>query len=621
MCGINLIVDRTGNVKSASLKQMMDITMHRGPDSSHTRIIRYKDRHLYFGTNRLKIIDHSEASDQPFSDQSGQHFLLYNGEIYNPEGIRNQLVREGIQFRTFSDTEVLFHSLKKRGSTGISSINGMFAFVFINLDNQFLTIGRDPWGMKPLYYYLDDRHFILSSEIRGILASGLVTKELNTLQIPHYLRFRYTKLPYTLFKNIYQFEKGSVYRFNLVDFKLEKEPSSSDSIFEEPITGEKQILNHVEELILDSLMTHTKSAHPVGIFLSGGVDSTLLLALSSRYDIPLPHVFSMVNREQDREFGTEDYKYVEKAVRQYHSSAEIVEADESLMDDIEDLIGEMDHPIADPAYLLTYKLSVGAARKTRVIISGAGGDELFVGYNRQMAFYKYLRYYQKIKRIIPMMKNLNRSIPSELFLVGRKKMVLLKKLLHKMEIDPWLTYDNFLSFEKLHPVLDENIREIESPDNFLSHYMTMAIERDRQEYLPEDVLAVNDRAGMLASIEMRMPYLDRQVTSYVRQIPVDVLLSRGQKWILKELLRKYDGDAFTRRPKEGFGFPFGYWIRRPAHKNILQEISRENNRIYRFMDRDKFLKLIHDHDNGKEDNAQEIWSVLVLTRWIEKNFN
>lgn len=621
MCGINLIVDRTGKVKSASLEQMMGNTRHRGPDSSQTRIIRHKDRHLFFGTNRLKIIDRSDASDQPFSDQNGQHFLLYNGEIYNPERIRNPLIREGIQFRTFSDTEVLFHSLRKRGSADISLINGMFAFVFINLDDHLLTIARDPWGMKPLYYYLDDRYFILSSEIRGILASGLVGKELNTLQIPHYLRFRYTNLPYTLFKNIYQFEKDSAYRFNLVDFRLEKEPSSSDSSFEEPLSGEKEILNHVEELILDSLITHTQSAHPAGIFLSGGVDSTLLLALSSRHNIPLPHVFSMVNREQDRKFGTEDYKYVEKAVRQYHSSAEIVEADESLMDDIEDLIGKMDHPIADPAYLLTYKLSVGAAQKTRVIISGAGGDELFGGYNRQMAFYRYLRYYQKIKRVIPLMKNMNRSIPSELFLVGRKKLVLLKKLLHKMEIDPWLTYDNFLSFEKLHPALDENIREIKDPDDSLSDYMTMAMERDRQEYLPEDVLAVNDRAGMLASIEMRMPYLDRQVSSYVRQIPADVLFSRGQKWILKELLMKYDGHPFIRRPKEGFGFPFGHWIKKPAHKNILKEMSRENNQIYRFMDRDKFLKLIHDHVNGKEDNAQEIWSVLVLSRWIEKNFN
>jgi len=621
MCGINLIIDRTGKDHMKSFKKMMDATRHRGPDSRHIRKIRKDGLNILLGTNRLRVVDQDEGSDQPFSDQEENYFLLYNGEIYNPEEIRNLLIHKGIRFRTFSDTEVLFHFLKQEGEAYIPFINGMYAFVFINLKNNSLTITRDPWGMKPLYYYLDERYFLLSSEIRGILSSGLVRKELNTSQIPYYLRYRYSSPSQTLLKNILQFEKGIEYRFDLKGFQLLKRPFTPDSAENRKAVLQKDIPSQVEQLLVDALISHTQSFRPAGIFLSGGVDSTLLLALSSHHNIPLPYVFSIVNKANDREFGTEDYRYARLAVKQYHPSAEFVEVDESLMNELDDFIGVMDHPIADPAYLLTYKLSAMASERTNVVLSGAGGDELFGGYNRHYAFYRYLKNYKRITMGISLMKRLNRYIPSLPFIYDRKKIVLSKKLLNKIDIDPWITYDNFLSFEKLHPSPIKEKEALRFSYEFLSDYLTMALERDRQEYLSDDVLAVNDRASMLESLEMRMPFLDYPLTSFVRQIPAGMLLARGQKWILKELLRKYDGDPYARRSKEGFGFPFGHWIRKPTHEYILQKLTRDNNLIYQFIERDEFLPLIQDHLSRREDNSQEIWSVLILTLWIEKNFN
>ena len=621
MCGLNLIIDRKGEDNLKSIENMMDKTRHRGPDSSKIRVVRKADSQIFLGTNRLRVVDQEEASDQPFSDPGKEHFLLYNGEMYNPEGIRNLLIRNGIRFQTFSDTEVLFHFLKHRDMADIQKIKGMFAFVFIDLTDNSLTIARDHWGMKPLYYYLDDRYFIISSEIRGILSSGLVKKELNPGQIPYYLRYRYSSPPHTLLKNIFQFEKGSQYKFDLKDFKLVKKSVSPYQTENKVVIRAKDIPIRVEKLLVDSLISHTQSAQPAGIFLSGGVDSTLLLALSSHYNISLPYVFSIVNQHHEREFGTEDYRYVKLAVKQYHPSAEILEVDESLMDEMDDFIEKMDHPVADPAYLLTNKLSAKASQKTNVVLSGAGGDELFGGYNRHFAFYRYLKNYGKIMKGISLLKGMNRYLPPELFFYDRKKVNLFKKFFRKIEKDPWHTYDNFISLEKLYPYLLKENGDTEFSDDFLSHHLTMALERDRQEYLPEDVLAVNDRACMLESLEMRMPYLDHPVTSYVRQIPAGLLFANGQKWILKELLRKYDGDQFARRPKEGFGFPFGHWIRMPKYEKILQKLTRENNLIYHFIEREKFLKLIRDHLSGKEDNSQEIWSAVVLTFWIERNFN
>lgn len=621
MCGINLVIDRSGKVGLDSLKNMMDKIRHRGPDSSHFRIIRKPELQILFGTNRLRVVDQDEASDQPFFEKNEDHFLMYNGEMYNQEEIRNPLIRQGIRFQTSSDTEVLFHFLKNHGAEDISQINGMYAFAFIDLEEDSLTLARDPWGMKPLYYYLDDRYFIISSEIKGIISSGLISMELNADQVPYYLRYRYTQPPFTLLKNIFQFEKGSVYRFDLKNFRLKKQSTfllTDKKRFE---IKEKDIPGQIEHLLVDSLFSHSQSIRPAGIFLSGGVDSTLLLALSSFYNISIPYVFSIVNQPQDRKFGTEDYKYVKLAVQQYHPSSEIVELDESIMDELENFIERMDHPVADPAYLLTYKLSGIASQKTNVVLSGAGADELFAGYNRHYAFYRYLRNYKRIKNGFPVIKKLKSFIPTMFPFYGRKRIVLLKKLLSKIEKDPWLTFDNFLSFEKLNPPLIQGEWEENRSGDLLSRQLLSAIERDRQEYLPEDVLTVNDRACMLESLEMRMPYLDYRITSFVRQIPSRMLISKGQKWILKDLLKKYGGDKFGQRPKEGFGFPFGQWIRKPTYRNILDKLTLENNLIFNFIERNKFLKLIHNHHTGKEDYSHEIWSLLILSFWIEKNFN
>jgi asparagine synthase (glutamine-hydrolysing) len=377
----------------------------------------------------------------------------------------------------------------------------------------------------------------------------------------------------------------------------------------------------MEQLLVNALISHTQSAQPAGLFLSGGVDSTLLLALSSHYNLKLPYVFSIVNQKYDKQFGTADYKYVRLAVQQYHPSAEIIEVDESLMDEIDDFIGKMDHPVADPAYLLTYKLSGLASQRTNVALSGAGADELFAGYNRHHAFYSYLKNYKRIMKGMPLIKGLNPYIPSTLPFLDRKRVVLLKKLLHKVEKDPWLTFDNFLSFEKLNPPLMQGNWDVYNPVDFFPRLLRLALERDRHEYLPEDVLTVNDRGGMLEGLEMRMPYLDHHITSYVLQIPDQMLFSNGQKWILKELLKKYGGERFCQRPKEGFGFPFGHWIRKPEHKNILKKLTSEKNLVFNFIEREEFLKLVRDHLSLKEDNSQEIWSFLILSNWIERNFN
>ncbi|MBR9997395.1 MAG: asparagine synthase (glutamine-hydrolyzing), partial [Cyclobacteriaceae bacterium] len=551
MCGINLIVDRTGKANLDALKHMMDKTVHRGPDQGRMKIIGKENYQVLFGVNRLRIMDENTDSDQPFHEKDEACFLLYNGEIYNQVEIRNHLIRKGIHFSTFSDTEVLFHYLKENPLAASSGLHGMYAYVFIDFRKEVLAIARDPWGMKPLYFYLDDRYFIVSSEIRGILASGLVRSVLNVEQIPFYFRYRFSNPPNTLLKNIQTFMKGITCRFGLDDFKLlqldrsDNPPDENTEI--NPREGyfdnidDQKLLAEVEELLIDSMITHTQSVRSPGLFLSGGVDSTLLLALAANHRIHLPNVFSIVNSDQDRDFGTEDYKYVRMAVQQYHPSSSIIEMDHSMMYGLDDFIGRIDHPVADPAFFLTYQLSALASKTTNVVLSGAGADELFGGYNRHAAFYHYLQHRKKIKFFTPLIKNFLRVVPTGYSYVGRKNLLLLKKLFNKVTGEPWQTYDNFLSFEKLSPSVLSPEWDLTGMTDPVNQIFLLALERDRQEYLPEDVLAVNDRACMLNSVEIRMPYLEEKVGSLIRRIRPDRLVSGGRKWILKSLLKKHGG--------------------------------------------------------------------------------
>jgi asparagine synthase (glutamine-hydrolysing) len=321
----------------------------------------------------------------------------------------------------------------------------------------------------------------------------------------------------------------------------------------------------------------------------------------------------VVNKEKDRTYGTADDKYVNLAVRQYHPSAHIVELDHSIMYEIDGFIDEMDHPVADPAFFLTWWLSKHTAGITRVVLSGTGADELFAGYHRHSAYQKYLRHYNMLNILSPAFKSVLDHVPSGYGFFGRKKIVLYKKLFSKLASDPWLTYDNFLSLDKLHPQLISG--------KWDRYHMELALERDRREYLPEDLLVVGDRACMMNSIEMRMPYLDERFSRYVRGIPPGRLMKKGKKWILKMVLEKNGGREYARRSKEGFGFPFGRWIRNPEYGDFLNGVTGKENLLFQYLDQARIADLIKKHMAGMEDNAQEIWSVFLLDAWIRKKFN
>ncbi len=627
MCGINIIIDKHKNLDATIINIMSEFTRHRGPDE--TKIYRFDDKttSYFLGANRLKISDSSNAASQPFISSDSKFVLLFNGEIYNFYALKNELINKNINFSSHSDTEVLFHWLRLNGKKGIEKLEGMFAFVFIDIDNNEILIARDRFGIKPIYYYKDENYFIASSEIKSIIGTGLMKKELNTSQIQHYLSYKYAKQPETLFQNIYELKHGFVLHFQKDKWQMEK-------FFQIPTVtiNTAPNLTLIEEMITDSLLQQLNANVPLGLLLSGGVDSTLLLALARKEGFTLP-TYSIVNSKSDASFGTKDYHFSRLAATKYNSEHHELEIDISVLDQFDNFIDTMDQPIGDSSYLMTSEICKMASKSQpyhtpdgeagqagmKILLSGAGADEYFAGYNRHFAFYKYLNNKRVLDFLFPLFKPVLNSLPSGFPHPFRKQFRLMKKWSKSYDKSPSKTYYNFLKFNEI-SFNDHMIESHDLPANDQDLF-AWALHHDQNNYLIGDVLALSDKASMQHGIEMRVPYLDEKLVNYIAGIPQSSLLKNGQKWILKELLKKHGGAKFVNRPKEGFGLPLSNWLFDTRISHLWELFDSKDSIIFNYLEKDKFDYLATQQKQNAEDHGPLLWSILVLGHWLQRNFS
>jgi len=448
MCGLNFLIDKTGRADNHVIEAMNAATKHRGPDHTSVLIREKYNMKFLMGVNRLCIVDDNPESDQPFSTHP-EYYLLYNGELYNHLEIRDDLMEKGIQFKTLSDTETLYYFLIEYGKEALQQLNGMFSFVFVDLIQDEITIARDPWGMKPIYYYIDENFMIISSEVKGILASGYVKKIFNSEEIPHYLYYKYVSPGNTFYKNIFQLRNGCYHTLDIKSDKLKKESFRTTLNQDCTDTDKTVLVDTVEKLISKSIDIHTRANVPVGLFLSGGIDSTLLLALSYESQNQIPYCFSISNKPSERQYGTADYQYIQLAADRFKCDTVNIEVDDKIFEYLDEMIVGSDQPIADGAMLLTFLLSREAKKKVGVVLSGAGGDELFAGYNRHWAFYYYLKNY----KILELLKR-PYSIISHFSTIGsgntfRKKKRLIDRFIKNIDPNPETTFNNFLGLQNI----------------------------------------------------------------------------------------------------------------------------------------------------------------------------
>ena len=631
MCSIHLILDKQRQLRSADpLERMMQESAYRGPDDAGTQRIDQPDHTVWLGSQRLSVSDPHPRARQPMASPDGRYVLLYNGEIYNYYELRNQLLREGVSFVTQSDTEVLLHWLIYRGTAGLHELHGMFALVLYDRQEARLWAARDRHGMKPLYYAETAHYVLLSSEAKSIVASGLVEKLLNEESIDPYLCFRYPPQGTTFFRNVAQLREGQVLevrsrqestvRSYLPPYQVrEDEPEQRGS-------SDEQLVQTTEELLTEAVLRHLATDVPTGLFLSGGVDSTLLLALLRQEGVPLPPTFAVAHQPSDRSFGTRDASFARRAAEQYGTyHEEVTVTASSLEEAFDDFIRHTDQPVGDSGAFVTYLLSQTAAQRVKVVLSGAGADELFGGYHRHWAYYQYLRRYPLLVRTLPVARALSAGLPTGRSHPLRQSFRLLKKLTHDLTDDPTETFARFISLpalcspEQPYDTLHRSERHDHRSEDFTEEYLSYALQHDQQHYLTSDVLALSDAMSMAHGLEMRMPYLDQALVRFANGLPATWRLRHGRKWLLRRLLTNKGGKIYAQRRKEGFGLPFGSWLRDPKMLLVRNYLEDATHVIYRYVPYERVRYLLRQHRRGQHDYSQELWSVLTLAAWLEKH--
>ncbi len=588
-----MILDFEGNAQLEHLQQMMEAIKHRGPNASRHLEKFFGGGTLFLGSNRLQIIDKDSHSNQPFVSQDGRYALVFNGEIYNYEELRNELLAKGTRFTTRSDTEVLLYWLIVKGKEGIGRLNGMFAFVFVDFLSTELIIARDKLGIKPLFAARTNNKLIISSEIKGVLASGLINKELNEEAIPHYLAYKYAPKPATFFKNIEEIMPGTIWQVNAKGKVVE-------SIIKDNVEGGER---DIHQLLIDSVVQQYSESNNTGIMLSGGVDSTLLLAILNQElgyrNIP---IFSIANRKKNK-YDTKDGTFSAKAAKLYQAEYNEIGIDHHSLRTLDNYIKTLGQPIADSGGFLTWLVAEKASGKSNVLLSGAGADELFGGYNRHKAFHTYLIH--KGKPWFNLLKR-GKRVPS-----FSAKLNQLRKFANAIDTDPSTTFNNFLqsdTFRINSPLWELNLTN--------EKHLRKALEFDQQNYLAADVLAITDHSTMQHSVETRVPYLDTQLFKATQNLSIKELLKKEQKWLLKGPLINYGGKEFASRKKQGFGLPMNDWLK----NEMYWEFNSNDQLIHTFVSQQKIETLRKIHSSGKENLTQELWRMLLLHKWLAHNF-
>lgn len=616
MCSINFILDKKGILDDLPIRNMVRATHHRGPDHDGFSIQANNGKTLFLGSSRLAILDLSKNAHQPFISEDENHIMVFNGEIYNFHDLKNILIRKGIRFRSSSDTEVLLYALAEFGTHIIEKLNGMFAFVYYDKNKDILITARDIAGMKPVYYYENELYLIISSEIKGILASGLVKKELNENQIPHYLKFKYACKPYTFFKDIMELEEGHMLKYEESGSSISRYSTNVEQGYQ-PL-DHQQILVKTEELLYDTFLRHYVADVPIGLFLSGGVDSTLLLAMAQREKIALP-TFSIVHEDKSASFGTQDHHFSRLAVKHFGNPIDHHEipAEISMLGELDEIILHMDQPVGDSAAILTWYLSRFARNSVKSVWSGAGADEWFAGYHRHQAYHSYLKYYPTFKNMVPLFKWISKGLPTGVNHPFRNQFRLINKFFLQIDKNPIATFENFTSLE--FTIASRQPMDDDTLFHSIQKLFGWALKKDRDDYLISDVLKINDLMAMKHGLEVRMPYLDKELTGFINTLDPLELIRPGRKWILKSLLSRYGGEKFCNRNKEGFGLPFGHWIRQQELSHLTSVFNEKIEIIHKFVPSDQVRQIFWKHINKKADYTAELWTFLVLANWLKLN--
>ncbi|WP_125762957.1 asparagine synthase (glutamine-hydrolyzing) [Companilactobacillus hulinensis] len=615
MCGIVGFVDKNIADKKPVIEAMMDTIKHRGPNSSGELV----NGSVALGFRRLSIID-IQSGMQPIYNEDKSKAIIFNGEIYNYQDVRKELLKAGHIFTTDTDTEVLLHGFEEWGIVDLlKKIRGMFAFVIYDLETGDITGARDFFGIKPLYYYNRQGTFIFGSEIKSFLKHPNFKKELNKAALKPYLTFQYSALNETFFKNVFRIPEGHYFTFKNGKLSIKK---YWDMSFKENNLSFEDTVKKIDGSLRDSVKAHAISDVPVGSLLSSGVDSSYVTAI-----LKPEHTYSIDFDTSTYEEGTAAKGLADKLGLE--NTRGIVTKDEAIK--AMPLIQYyMDEPDSNPSCVPLYFLTKLASKDVTVILSGEGADELFAGY----ANYGYHSHSKAIRVFAEDLKKLPRgaryrlahglkkmpnfpgrlhlyesTAKAEEFFIGQAKIFTEKEAADLVKPD----------FEKSRSVKDIVMRSYSKVSDYDDEVKKMQY-LDLHQFMSNDILLKADRMSMANSMELRVPFLDKEVANVAAGIPTKYLLnSKDSKYALRVAAERALPSEWAKREKLGFPVPIRDWIRTEDVYHKFYQLFSEDY-VNEFFDQKKILDMLDGFYKGKNDDRRKIWTIYTFLIWYKVFF-
>jgi asparagine synthase (glutamine-hydrolysing) len=603
------------------LKEPTRLLLHRGPDEEGY----YEDSRVGLGMRRLSIID-LLTGQQPMGNEAENIRAVFNGEIYNYRELRGLLQSKGHRFKSRSDTEVIVHGYEEWGEEVLGRLRGMFALALWDAGKSSLLLARDHFGIKPLYYARVNQVFLFASEMKALLADGGVQREIDPVALDQYLSFLYIPEPRTIFTGVKALPPAHylVLREDEVTirryWKFEPCPDESSSL--------ASVLEDIRSGMEESVRSMSEADVPLGVFLSGGMDSTAILALISRHSREKVRTFTLGFGAGERNWNELDAaRRVASFFRTDHHEFRV---QPKIVEDLPLIIRHFDQPFANPTSLLLYYLSAEARRFVKVALAGTGGDEMFAGYPR----YKGMVYHQSYEKI-PSSLRRGISVLGNLFLndgtdgnLGSQRIRRFLDAGDRSFAECYLHILTALDERRKEEIYTDQFRErLEGTDplDFIRPHLNGAnplppleklMEADLNTYLPFNQLVYCDRMSMACSLEVRVPFVDQQVVKVAGRIPLRQKLLHGRtKGLFREAMAPFLPPEVLRAPKLGLNLPIALWFRKELREWMRSLLSPERVRRRGYIHPEAVQAILTEHDTGKRDRSLFIWALLVLEIW------
>jgi len=624
MCGICGIVsvNTPRPIDRDILLKMMQVMKHRGPDDQGV----YVDEHVGLGSRRLSIID-LVSGRQPIANEDESRWIVFNGEIYNYRELRTYLQKRGHSFRTRTDTEVILHMYEEFGITSVQHLNGIFAFAIWDIPREEIIIARDRMGVKPLYYTETANQFIFGSEMKVVLAHPDVKRDIDLISLNEYLAFEYVPSPRTIIRNVYRLEPGHILRYNTRGLHIQRYWNISLARSESrPPVNWRDYASGLRDTLKSAVRQELVSDVPVGVLLSGGIDSSTITALMVESYPGTVDSFSIGFEES----SFDESRYARMAARylgtRHH---ELTFSSRMVAEMVLTITDFLDEPFGDSSLIPTFLLSQFTREHVKVVLGGDGGDELFAGYPTLVA-HRLIGYYERVvpwavrayvtPRALDLMpvsfSNISLDFRVRRFLSGRG--VPLQARHHR-----WL--GSFVDEERslllqdwIKPVLRDTYAQAYAHASECDAYLPLnrILYDDVKMYLEGDILFKVDRASMAASLEVRVPFLNRNVVDFVTELPLELKLHRlTGKYLLKKSMERMLPRDIIKRPKKGFNMPVARWLTGELRDLMLYLLSEVRITGQGFFNYAYVKQLLDEHLSHRRDNRKLLWTLLMFQLW------